>query len=482
MSPSNRVAAANQSFRDLSDKIEHILGQACQLQPADAKHLSLATTMGQAITEVVMTHGSWVTVLSPLILSAAAELQEHLDGDNTGISTPPVWSQIRGDDRRIQGHPLFPATVHYRGESRSPSPKAGPSQPPSLPAEERGRGTQRGKRPRASSACSRSRPAISKKQCSKSRATIDTDDELDEDELAPPPNKPTVVDPPARKSGRYVEVASEEEMDADEEPAIQIKPTVIVKKITTNFSGAVLTEDEFADTSAPTWAPRCGQCVARDLMCRQGINKNNGRTLKVYLLRWERLQSSPSQRQVLGWPLSAFPVPAPPFADSSLEDPAPDAGPLVEEEPAPSATLAVANPESSQTLDDPVAAGPSSILAPSCVAHDQELQALKMEVTALRATVEALMGQVVAGDQLLQAAYMRLDAQDNRTDLLAGKIADIHRLVDPPSSVTPTDIAADECPDLAAGPAQEMEDSACLPVTIKTPEVEDSNVSGEPAM
>ncbi|KAG1904074.1 uncharacterized protein F5891DRAFT_1185031 [Suillus fuscotomentosus] len=165
---------------------------------------------------------------------------------------------------------------------------------------------------------------------------------------------------------------------------------------------------------------------------------------------------------------------------SSLEDPAPDAGPLVEEELAPPATLAVANPESSQTLDDPVAAGPSSILAPSCVAHDQELQVLKMEVTVLHATVEALMGQVVAGDQLLQAAYMCLDAQDNRTDLLAGKITDIHCLVDPPSSVTPTDIAADECPDLAAGPAQEMEDSACLPVTIKTPEVEDSNVSGEP--
>ncbi|KAG1845597.1 hypothetical protein C8R48DRAFT_678096 [Suillus tomentosus] len=470
MSPSNRVAAANQSFRDLSDKIEHILGQACQLQPADAKHLSLATTMGQAITEVVMTHGSWVTVLSPLILSAAAELQEHLDGDNTGISTPPVWSQIRGDDRRIQGHPLFPAT--------------------SITEEnlERGRGTQRGKRPRASSARSRSRPAISKKQRGKSRATIDTDDELDEDELAPPPNKPTVVDPPARKSGRYVEVASEEEMDADEEPAIQIKPTVIVKKITTNFSGAVLTEDEFADTSAPTWAPRCGQCVARDLICRQGINKNNGRTLKVCALC--------SRLKIRCGGKGSNPPPAKGKSSAGRrarsqsrrrpspiqEDPAPDAGPLVEEEPAPSATPAVANPESSQTLDDPVAAGPSSILAPSCVAHDQELQALKMEVTALRATVEALMGQVVAGDQLLQAAYMRLDAQDNRTDLLAGKIADIHRLVDPPSSVTPTDIAADECPDLAAGPAQEMEDSACLPVTIKTPEAEDSNVSGEPAM
>ncbi|KAG1904073.1 uncharacterized protein F5891DRAFT_1185025 [Suillus fuscotomentosus] len=267
--------------RDLSDKIEHILGQACQLQPADAKHLSLATTMGQAITEVVMTHGSWVTVLSSLILSAAAKLQEHLDGDNTGISTPPVWSQIRGDDRCIQGHPLFPATIHYRGESWSPSPEAGPSQPPSLPAKEWGQGTQRGKCPRASSAHSQSHPVISKKQHGKSRATITIDDELDEDELAPPPNKPTVVDPPARKSGQYVEVTSKEEMDANEEPTIQIKPTVIVKKITTNFSGAVLMEDEFADTSAPTWAPCCGQCVAHDLICHQGINKNNGRTLKV---------------------------------------------------------------------------------------------------------------------------------------------------------------------------------------------------------
>ncbi|KAG2085892.1 uncharacterized protein F5147DRAFT_781851 [Suillus discolor] len=94
MSPTNRVAAANQSFRDLSDKIEHILGQACQLQPKDSNHISLATNMAQAITEVFMTHGALVTVLSPLILSAAAELQEHVDSDNSRISSPPVWTQI----------------------------------------------------------------------------------------------------------------------------------------------------------------------------------------------------------------------------------------------------------------------------------------------------------------------------------------------------------------------------------------------------
>ncbi|KAG1836430.1 hypothetical protein C8R48DRAFT_680514 [Suillus tomentosus] len=475
MSPSNRVAAANQSFRDLSDKIEHILGQACQLQPADAKHLSLATTMGQAITEVVMTHGSWVTVLSPLILSAAAELQEHLDGDNTGISTPPATPSspppsITEENlgRRLPKpahHNLLPCLPKNGGEALSVASVPGPQ----VPVAEAARRSPR------SSAASPGPPSTL--MMSLMRMS-----------WRHRPNKPTVVDPPARKSGRYVEVASEEEMDADEEPAIQIKPTVIVKKITTNFSGAVLTEDEFADTSAPTWAPRCGQCVARDLICRQGINKNNGRTLKVCALC--------SRLKIRCGGKGSNPPPAKGKSSAGRrarsqsrrrpspiqEDPAPDAGPLVEEEPAPSATPAVANPESSQTLDDPVAAGPSSILAPSCVAHDQELQALKMEVTALRATVEALMGQVVAGDQLLQAAYMRLDAQDNRTDLLAGKIADIHRLVDPPSSVTPTDIAADKCPDLAAGPAQEMEDLACLPVTIKTPEAEDSNVSGEPAM
>ncbi|KAG1900022.1 uncharacterized protein F5891DRAFT_1189103 [Suillus fuscotomentosus] len=442
--------------------------------------------MGQAITEVVMTHGSWVTVLSPLILSAAAELQEHLDGDNAVRAPHLCGRRSEGMIATFKATPSSLPPSITEENLRSPSPKAGPSQPPSLPAEERGRGTQHGKHPRASNAHSRSRPAISKKQRGKSRAAIDTDDELDEDELVPPTNKLTVVDPPAQKSGQYVEVASEEEMDANEEPIIQIKPTVIVKKgsriffivalshspsaqITTNFSGAVLTEDEFADTSAPTWAPRCGQCVARDLICRQGINKNNGRTLKVCALC--------SHLKIRCGGKGSNPPPAKGKSSAGRrarsksrrrpspiqEDPAPDAGPLVEEEPAPPATPAVANPELSQTLDDPVAAGPSSILAPSCIAHDQELQALKMEVTALCATVEALMGQVVAGDQLLQAAYMRVDAQDNCTDLLAGKIADIHRLVDPPSSVTPTDIAADECPDLAAGPAQEMEDSACLP-------------------
>ncbi|KAG2108073.1 uncharacterized protein F5147DRAFT_653153 [Suillus discolor] len=431
--------------------------------------------MAQAITEVFMTHGALVTVLSPLILSAAAELQEHMDSDNSGISSLPVWTQIQGDDRRIQGHPLFPATLHYESDSRSPSPQAGPSKTPALPAKERGRGTHH--------------PAISKKQRGKSRAIITTDDELDEDsdEVAPPPTKPKVADPPSRKTDQYVEVTTKDKMDADEERVITVVLKMGAKKIT-NFSGAILTEDEFTDTSAPTWAPRCGQCVARDLICCQGFNKNNSWTLKVCAL-CSRLKiccggkgsnppsakgkSSAARRAHSQSRCRPSPI---------QEDPAPDASPLVEEEPAPPATPVAANPESSQMQDDPEAASPSPILLPSCVAHEQEMEALKLEVARLRSTVKVLVAQVVAGDQLLQAAYTRLDVQDNRTDLLAGRIADIYRLVDPPSSAPPTDIAADECHDLAAGPANDMEDSACLPIVIKTPEAEDSNVSGEPAM
>ncbi|KAG2056164.1 hypothetical protein BDR06DRAFT_970290 [Suillus hirtellus] len=234
---------------------------------------------------------------------------------------------------------------------------------------------------------------------------------------------------------------SKEEIDADEEPTIQIALQVIVKKTTTNFAGVVLMGDEFANTSV--WPIGKGSnpptAKGKSLAACQACSQS-----------WH----CPSLIQ---------------------DDPAPDAGPLVEEALVPPATLMVANPESSQMLDNPIAASLPSILPPSCVAHDQELQALKMEVTMLYAIV-------VAGNQLLHTAYTHLDAQDNHTDLPTGQITNIHCIVDLPSSMTPTNVATDECPDLAAGPANNMNDLACLPVTIKTPKTENSNVSGELAM
>ncbi|KAG1838476.1 hypothetical protein C8R48DRAFT_782390 [Suillus tomentosus] len=471
MSATDRATAANQSFRNLADKIEHIVGQALQLRPAHPKHLSLATHMGQAITEVVMTHGDWVTVLSPLVLSAAAELQEHVDGDNTGISSAPDWSP-------------------------SP-PRAGPSQPrsviPAVPAEERGRGTQRGKRARAASSCSRSRPPMSKKQRGKSKAIISSNDELDEEELAPMASKPAIPNRPARRTLPYVEVTSEDDMDADEEPTIKAMPKMSTTKVMKNPSDVVLTEDDFTDPSALTWAPRCGQCVSHDLICRQGVNRNNGRALKVCAF-CHRLKIQ------CGGKGSAVP---PAKGKSSAarrgrsqsrgrpspmhDDPAPQASTLVEEKPARPTTPAAPIAEPAETQEDPVAAGPSSILPPTCIAHEEEMQVLKTEVATLRATVEALLAQVVAGDQQLQAAQRRLDAQADRTDQLTGDLADINRILQPPSSIFPEDSTADvaaveDAGELAAGPVNSVDDDSCLPVPMKSPEVEESNACDELAV
>lgn len=209
MSSANNIAAANKAFSDAADKVEHLLGQAWQLDADDPQHLAIAMEMGRALvspfynivtlpnrlqTNAMMSHAGNITHLSPLILSAAAELQQHMNPSRTSLTGTPVWANIRGDDVRIQTHPLFPLTRNFRhsqSQSSSPSPpRQGPSQPRKRPAaeepEQRGRGTERGKRPRAASARSCSRPAMSKRQQQKAKAIITSDDELDEEAAAPP--------------------------------------------------------------------------------------------------------------------------------------------------------------------------------------------------------------------------------------------------------------------------------------------------------
>ncbi|KAG2058514.1 hypothetical protein BDR06DRAFT_1030065 [Suillus hirtellus] len=401
MSATDHATTTNQSFHNLADKIKHIVGQALQLHLADPKHLSLATHMGQAITEVIMAHGNWVTVLSLLVLSAAAELQEHVDGDNTGISSTPDWS---------------------------PSPPcASPSQPcsviPAVPAEEHGRGTQRGKRAQAASSCSRSHPPMSKKQHGKSKAIISSDDELDEEELAP---------------------------IASKEPTIKAMPKMSTTKVIKNPSDAVLTKDDFADPSALTWAPRCGQWS--QLEQRLGIE-----VAKAWLYLQPKSCCHPSPMH---------------------DDPAPQASTLVEKELACPTTPAAPIAEPAETQEDPVATSPSSILPPTCITHEEEMQVLKTEVTTLHVTVKALLAQVVAGDQQLQAAQRRLDVQADHTDQLTSDLANINRILQPPSSIPPEDSTAD----VAAGPVNSMVDDSCLLVPMKSPEVEESNACDELAV
>ncbi|KAG1859432.1 hypothetical protein C8R48DRAFT_673974 [Suillus tomentosus] len=111
MSPKNHVAATNQSFRNLSDKIEHILGQACQFQLADAKHLLLTTTMGQAITEVVMTHSSeWQSTSTATTPGSAPHLcGRRSEGMITAFKATPSSPPPSITEENLGQHLLRPA-------------------------------------------------------------------------------------------------------------------------------------------------------------------------------------------------------------------------------------------------------------------------------------------------------------------------------------------------------------------------------------
>ncbi|KAG1840650.1 hypothetical protein C8R48DRAFT_781665 [Suillus tomentosus] len=365
--------------------------------------------MGKVLTQVMMSHGGSATVLSPLILSAAAELQQHMNISRTGLTGTPVWANIRGDNVRIQTHPLFPSTRNYR---RSPPPSP-PSQGPSKPR----------KRP-----VKPERPAMSKRQRQKSRAVASSDDELDE-EIPATPAIPTTTK--ARR--QYVEIDTEEDMDedADEEDAMEPSRTstaaVAALPIT---SGPDLMEDEFANPMAVVWAPRCGQCVARDLICRQGYHKDHGGKLRVCALcsrlkircggkgsdaprmkqksvtaRRARSQSRRRRSPVAGkpWPFDSGHLPNP--TDPPVHAPAVSE---VEEEQPPMAQ--------SQDRAEPALASTSN----------SELQDLRDEVASLRATVEALLLQSLNGDRRLRE---REAAQDERAKLLADELEGLRRLV-----------------------------------------------------
>ncbi|KAG1834661.1 hypothetical protein DFJ58DRAFT_847554 [Suillus subalutaceus] len=117
--------AANKAFSDAADKVEHLLVRARQLQPADQQHLGIAMEMGQALH--------------------SEELTKHLDDNETGLISSPVWSNIQVDDPRIKGHLLFTSTLQYQQLASPPSPPtAGPSNskshPPTDEPEERGHG------------------------------------------------------------------------------------------------------------------------------------------------------------------------------------------------------------------------------------------------------------------------------------------------------------------------------------------------------
>ncbi|KAG1721477.1 uncharacterized protein EDB91DRAFT_1088442 [Suillus paluster] len=72
------TASINAAFHQAGNKVKHLLGQALQLDAADPKHIPIAVEMAHTLT----------TSVPPIVLSAAAELQEHLDSSFCQVTIP----------------------------------------------------------------------------------------------------------------------------------------------------------------------------------------------------------------------------------------------------------------------------------------------------------------------------------------------------------------------------------------------------------
>ncbi|KAG2086764.1 uncharacterized protein F5147DRAFT_659140 [Suillus discolor] len=469
MSSANTITTANKAFSDAAAKIDRLLGQACQLAARDPQHLVIAMEMGKVLTYAMMSHGGSITVLLPLILLAAAELQQHMNPSRTGLTGTPTWANIRGDDIRIQTHPLFPSTRNYQRTPSPLPPSQGPSQPRKRPVVEEPKqcrqGTEHRKRLRASSAQSRSHPALSKRQRQKSKAVVSTDDELDEDELVTP-----VIPTATKKRPAYVEIDTDQDMEeeVDEEDPVEPPRKIAVADVALPITADhELMDDEFADLTAEVWTPRCGQCVARDLICHQAYHKDHGGKLRVCGLCSrlkircggkgsdtpkmkgksivaQRAHSQSRRRRLLAAATAAH----------ALMD-VPAASEVQEEQP---------GLPHSEVRPEP---GLTSI-------PNQEIQNLQDEVASLRATIEALQQQVINGDWQLQET---LAAQDDHAKLLADKLEpgaepslaptdDTSIPLGPQAASPPTEADVE----LAAGPATPQAEAACLPVVMKADE------------
>ncbi|KAG1908952.1 uncharacterized protein F5891DRAFT_1180526 [Suillus fuscotomentosus] len=104
--PSTTVS--NKALEDATARVQQLVAQAMQLKNGPAGHFTMAMEIAKNLP-VFEQHGRSASMISPLLLSAAMELQSHLDpGDSPILYKYPHMGQHIMDDRRIEKHPLYP--------------------------------------------------------------------------------------------------------------------------------------------------------------------------------------------------------------------------------------------------------------------------------------------------------------------------------------------------------------------------------------
>ncbi|KAG1843072.1 hypothetical protein C8R48DRAFT_780809 [Suillus tomentosus] len=117
------LALADKSLRDSLSRITHLAADGRDVM--DQAH-EIARQLSQALQQ----HGRTCSVISPFLLSAAAEIRVTM---NQGLA--PQWDRVCNDDHHMQSHPFFPKTTGYQHTAAAPAP-ASASAPSPEPAPE----------------------------------------------------------------------------------------------------------------------------------------------------------------------------------------------------------------------------------------------------------------------------------------------------------------------------------------------------------
>ncbi|KAG1839956.1 hypothetical protein F4604DRAFT_1940344 [Suillus subluteus] len=115
------VELSNKALSDVTSKIMQVMARAVRLKDGHPDHLKLAVEIGMIMVDIPLSvvscadckqspsfkqYGMSVTVVPPVLLSAAMEMLEHMDPMRQHFVSAPEWEKIRVDDPRIKQHPL----------------------------------------------------------------------------------------------------------------------------------------------------------------------------------------------------------------------------------------------------------------------------------------------------------------------------------------------------------------------------------------
>ncbi|KAG1742096.1 hypothetical protein EDD22DRAFT_958963 [Suillus occidentalis] len=89
---------SNTAMDEAAEQLLTIVKKGANLRYGNPGHLKLAMDVGDLLSPVFNAHGMTATFIPPVLLSAAMEMQEHLDAAQQSFTSAPVWARIRDDD------------------------------------------------------------------------------------------------------------------------------------------------------------------------------------------------------------------------------------------------------------------------------------------------------------------------------------------------------------------------------------------------